>query len=242
MRAQALAAQVKPHDVVANRETGEPHGVRPRTHGRQHAARCEGFLKESRKGAGKNLDGEGHVTPLHYPRFVVQRHMGSVSMPHVKAAFDAFYAQAQEACPGLAVRLVVDPSAGKRGGRSCARAYAYCTCDPRKKQTPVKRGPGRPRKRKTGEAFIVAVAPKIEEADDGRLEALLCHEIAHAVLLHHGYDEHTERDADLCAEQLFGISIYYDVEDVQTTDPMAKQARRPRPYYLDDEDGFTRTT
>ena len=168
--------------------------------------------------------------------------MGSVSMPHVKAAFDAFYAQAQEACPGLAVRLVVDPSAGKRGGRSCARAYAYCTCDPRKKQTPVKRAPGRPRKRKTGEAFIVAVAPKIEEADDGRLEALLCHEIAHAVLLHHGYDEHTERDADLCAEQLFGISIYYDAEDVQTTDPMAKRARRPRPHYLDDEDGFTRTT
>lgn len=160
-----------------------------------------------------------------------------MQLPRTRAAFDALLAHAQEVCPGLRVRLVADPGAGKHGGRACARAYAYCAPDPR-----APKRPRRGRKRATGEAFVVAVAPKIEHSDDGRMEGLLCHELAHAVLLHHGYDEHTERDADACAEQVFDVCIYYDVDDVQTTDAFAAHARRPRPTYLDDEDGMTRTT
>lgn len=159
-----------------------------------------------------------------------------MKMLNTRAAFDTFLERAQEVCPGLRVRLVVDPRAGEHGGKACARAYAYCVPDPRAAQQP-RRG----RKRATGEAFVIAVAPKIEEADDGRIEGLICHELAHAILLHHGYEEHTERDADACAEQVFDVCIYYDVDDVQTTDAFAPHARRPRPPYLDNEDGMTRT-
>jgi len=159
-----------------------------------------------------------------------------MSMPYTKAAFDALLARAQEVCSGLCVRLVVDPRAGMHGGQTCSRAYAYCAPDPK---TPKRPRSGR--KRATGEAFVIAVAPKIEDADDGRMEGLICHELAHAILLHLGYDEHTERDADLCAEQVFDVCIYYDAADVQTTDAFAPRARRPRPHYLDDEHGMTRT-
>lgn len=162
-------------------------------------------------------------------------------MGRVEAAFDTFLAHAQEACPELKVRLMVDPKAGMRGGHRCARAYAYCVPAPRR--VTHARRPGRPRKRAgaNADSYIIAVAPKIAAADDGRLEALLCHELAHAILLHLGDDEHTERDADTCAEHVFGIRIYYDGDDVQTT-TRGPLCRRPRPEYLDDEDGFTRTT
>jgi hypothetical protein len=160
-------------------------------------------------------------------------------LEHVEAAFDVFLAHAQEVCPDLRVQLRLDPKAGMHGGQSCARAYAYCVASPRR--TPVARRPGK-RAGAHADSYIVAVAPKIAHADEGRLEALLCHELAHAILLHLGDDEHTERDADECAERVFRIRIYYDADDVQTTDAFAPKARRPRPLYLDDEHGRTRTT
>lgn len=159
-------------------------------------------------------------------------------LSRVEAAFDTFLARAQEVCPDLQVRLMLDPKAGMRGGRRCARAYAYCVPAPRR-MTAARR-PGK-RAGAHADSYIVAVAPKIAHADDGRLEALLCHELAHAILLHIGDDEHTERDADDCAERVFGITIYYDHDDVQTT-THGPFCRRPRPAYLDDENGFTRTT
>lgn len=162
-------------------------------------------------------------------------------LQHVEAAFDTFLARAQEVCPGLRVRLVVDPDAGKRGGRNCSRAFAYCMCDDRKARLPNSPTSRGRRHRARGEGYIIAVAPKIALADDSRIEALICHELAHAILLHLGHDTHTERDADNCAEFVFDVQIFYDHEDVQTTDASAKHARRPRPTYLDDEDGFTRT-
>jgi hypothetical protein len=51
--------------------------------------------------------------------------------------------------------------------------------------------------------------------------------------------EHTERDADEVAEELFGSPLFYDDEDVQTTDQSAPGARHPRPAYLDGPDGRT---
>lgn len=112
------------------------------------------------------------------------------------------------------------PEAGLRRGRECSRAYAYCT--------------------PAGTGYLIGVAPKMDEANLGRVRGVLCHEFGHAVLLHMGDEDHTERDADACAEYVFGVRIYYDGQDVQTCDPRARGARHPRPRYLDDEDGFTR--
>ena len=141
----------------------------------------------------------------------------------VQACFDALLASVQEQYPSLRCTIEVDESAGERGGRACTRAYAFCE--------DLEDG-----------AFRIAVAHKMNEpsiTDDSRIEGLLRHELAHAVLLHTGDLEHTERDADDVAEALFSSPLYYDEEDVQTTDPSAPGARRPRPFYLDDEHGRT---
>ncbi len=138
----------------------------------------------------------------------------------VQSCFDALLASVQEQYPSLRCTIEVDESAGERGGHACTRAYAFCE--------DLDDG-----------AFRIAVAGKLNDADDSRIEGLLRHELAHAVLLHTGDLEHTERDADDVAEALFSSPLYYDEEDVQTTDPSAPGARRPRPAYLDDEHGRT---
>lgn len=154
---------------------------------------------------------------------------------HVEDAFALLYAHAQQRHPTLRARLVIDPQAGVRGGKACARAFAYCAPDRALPRNPKTQG-----RRARGAGYVIGVAPKIAQVDDFCLEALLCHELAHAVLLNAGNDTHTERDADACAEREFGVRIYYDNLDVQTTNPFAKGARRPRPAYLDDADGFTK--
>ncbi len=141
----------------------------------------------------------------------------------VQACFDALLSLVQEQYPSLSCTIEVDESAGERGGEACARAYAFCE--------DLDDG-----------SFRIAVAHKMNDAEDSRVEGLLRHELAHAVLLHGGDLEHTERDADEVAEALFGSPLYYDEDDVQTTDPSAPGARRPRPAYLDDENGRTRDT
>lgn len=141
----------------------------------------------------------------------------------VQACFDALLSLVQEQYPSLACTIEVDESAGERGGHACTRAYAFCE--------DLDDG-----------SFRIAVAHKMNEADDSRIEGLLRHELAHAVLLHGGDLEHTERDADEVAEALFGSPLYYDEDDVQTTDPSAPGARRPRPAYLDDAQGRTLDT
>ena len=138
----------------------------------------------------------------------------------VRAAFDALLSSVQEQYPSLSCTLDVDAKAGQRDGQACARAYAFCE--------DLDDG-----------SFRIAVAAKMNDADDSRVEGLLRHELAHAVLLHGGDMEHTERDADEVAEELFGSPLFYDDEDVQTTDQSAPGARRPRPPYLDGADGRT---
>lgn len=138
----------------------------------------------------------------------------------VQACFDALLSSVQEQYPSLSCTLRVDSKAGQRDGQACARAYAFCE--------DLDDG-----------SFRIAVAAKINDADDSRVEGLLRHELAHAVLLHGGDMEHTERDADEVAEELFGSPLFYDDEDVQTTDQSAPGARHPRPAYLDGPDGRT---
>jgi hypothetical protein len=139
----------------------------------------------------------------------------------VQSCFDALLSLVQEQYPSLSCTIEVDEAAGERGGHACNRAYAFCE--------DLDDG-----------SFRIAVAHKLNDADDSRVEGLLRHELAHAVLLHTGDLEHTERDADEVAEALFGSPLFYDEEDVQTTDQSAPGARRPRPPYLDDEQGRTR--
>ena len=57
--------------------------------------------------------------------------------------------------------------------------------------------------------------------------AVIAHEIAHCDLIQSDI-EHTERDADKHAEDIFAIKISYDHNNVQTT----SIGKRPRPIYL----------
>jgi integrase len=75
----------------------------------------------------------------------------------------------------------------------------------------------------------VVVAPKMIRAPKHRRDAVLMHEIGHAILLSQGVLNHTEREADALAERVFGVRIGYDADDVQTLDGGV----RPRPAYLD---------
>ena len=160
----------------------------------------------------------------HYRR--ARRARARVS-PRVQACFDALLSLVQEQYPSLSCTIEVDETAGERDGKACSRAFAFCE------------------DHGEGGAFRIAIAGKLNDpdlADDSRVDGILRHELAHAVLLHGGDTEHTERDADEVAEALFGSPIFYDEDDVQTTDPSAPGARRPRPEYLDDEDGRTLDT
>lgn len=74
----------------------------------------------------------------------------------------------------------------------------------------------------------ILVAPKIEGEPDEVISALLRHELAHAILLHHGDEYHSERAADALAEAVWGDRINYDHRDVQTLAP----GRHPRPGHL----------
>jgi hypothetical protein len=77
------------------------------------------------------------------------------------------------------------------------------------------------------EAQII-VAPKIEAEPDAVIDALLRHELAHGILLFHGHDGHSERDADELAEAIWGDRLNYDYRDVQTLAP----GQWPRPRHL----------
>jgi len=74
----------------------------------------------------------------------------------------------------------------------------------------------------------VIVAPKMESEPDAVIHALLRHEIAHGILLFHGNENHSERDADALAEAVWGDRLNYDARDVQTLAP----GKHPRPRHL----------
>lgn len=75
----------------------------------------------------------------------------------------------------------------------------------------------------------VYVRPKLAAQPPERIDAVLMHELGHVILIQHGYEDHTERDCDECAEGAFGVEISYDADDVQTLGPGV----RPRPAHLD---------
>jgi len=77
-------------------------------------------------------------------------------------------------------------------------------------------------------ADTIYVSPKLLGADEARIEGLLMHELAHVYMLKLGLHAHTELQTDELAYVLFDKRIYYDKDDVQTTQP----GRHPRPSYL----------
>lgn len=56
-------------------------------------------------------------------------------------------------------------------------------------------------------------------------DALLRHEISHAILLAANCVDHTERDCDEMAEAVFGKRLYYDDRDVETLTVTNKPVR-----------------
>ena len=78
----------------------------------------------------------------------------------------------------------------------------------------------------TGE--VIYFSPKIFKASEDRVQGLLRHELAHALLIQNGDYDHWETEADEVAEICFGHPIYYDKDDVQCI----SGGRRPRPEYL----------
>lgn len=130
-----------------------------------------------------------------------------------QAAFEALVhervAQAGGAFPDLSLRVSV--SLGDPAEFPEDRNYAYSAWD--------------------GHTASIVFAPKVLDADPAQQDALLRHELSHAVLQHAGLP-HSERDCDAAAERIFGAPLYYDHRDVQTLNPHAPGARRPRPAYL----------
>ena len=80
-----------------------------------------------------------------------------------------------------------------------------------------------------GERAQIVFAPKISRASTNRQDALIRHELSHA-LLQSAELNHNERECDAVAERIFGDRIYYDSENVQTLNE--QNSRRPRPTHL----------
>jgi hypothetical protein len=98
------------------------------------------------------------------------------------------------------------------------RAHAYC------QQAPTGRGGTR------GGELSIVYAPKLATSRWRRVTGVLAHEYGHAVLLEAGIQDHSERDADRAAYELFGIKIHYDLADIQTIadTPTVSQVRPGR--------------
>lgn len=106
------------------------------------------------------------------------------------------------------VALVIDDEAALQG-RTEARACAAAGVDDKNDGT-------------------VYIARKLLSFDGEKQRGVLAHELAHVSLLQHGNEDHSEREADAHAKRLFGFTISYDSDDIQTTGP----GIAPRPAYL----------
>lgn len=139
--------------------------------------------------------------------------MSAPAKQRLQAAFEALVrkrvTQAGAAFPDLPLRVSV--SLGDPAEFPEDRNYAYSAWD--------------------GASASIVFSPKVLDADAEQQDALLRHELSHAVLQHAGLP-HSERDCDDAAERIFGDPLYYDHRDVQTLNPRAPGARRPRPAYL----------
>lgn len=133
----------------------------------------------------------------------------------VRSIFARLLRDVRREYPTLRVELRV----GSARSFPAARDYARCIY-----QTPNPR----PARARGASPSVIEVAPKMGGAAPHRIEALLRHEFGHAILVHAGILDHTERQADTVAEVLWGDPIYYDAIDVQTL----QGGQWPRPAHL----------
>jgi hypothetical protein len=118
--------------------------------------------------------------------------------------FDDLVEHVKQIYPTFRCKLVVNNEKAL-AGRTEKRAYAACS------------------------GTQIYVATKIYDAPMPRVEGILMHEMAHAILMQMGDYDHSERAADEMAEEVFGQRINYDKEDVQTTG----KGTHPRPAHLE---------
>jgi hypothetical protein len=76
--------------------------------------------------------------------------------------------------------------------------------------------------------IIVVFAPKMLRATPDRIQAIMRHEMSHALHMFQNNHDHSEQQTDDLAEQIWGDRIYYDDEDLQTLE----YGKYPRPSYL----------
>lgn len=79
-----------------------------------------------------------------------------------------------------------------------------------------------------GQTAAIVFAPKTLRAPLARQDALIRHELSHA-LMQTAELEHSERECDALAEKVFGDHLYYDAACIQTLDQeKGVYAIRPR--------------
>lgn len=150
---------------------------------------------------------------------------------HIARLFEDLIATAPVGTFDGPLRLVVDEETALAGRPRSSRAHACCGLD----LVGLDEGTN---------SCTVFIAPKLIEPEKPlpgnrgdrtqalalahRQRGILMHELAHASLLQHGNDTHTEREADALAEKLWGHTIFYDEDGVQTTGHGVSP--RPREY------------
>ena len=85
---------------------------------------------------------------------------------------------------------------------------------------------------------VIMIAPRMEQASNDRITAVLMHEIGHALDFEYSHKDleeacgalpkTPERKADAIAEAIFGVKMYYDIDLVQSL----RSGLRPRPTHL----------
>ena len=76
--------------------------------------------------------------------------------------------------------------------------------------------------------LTIVFAPKMLQANEDRIRAIMRHELSHAIFMSKGNHHHSEQDTDDLAEKLWGAKIQYDDEYIQTL----KNGHYPRPLHL----------
>ena len=118
-------------------------------------------------------------------------------------------AEVQDKRPDLQISLIV----GRSAEFPEARNFAYCAWD--------------------GKASEIVFSPKVLDEPKATQDALIRHELAHAMLQSAGLS-HNERECDAVAEEFWGDLLYYNADDVQTL----TGGIRPRPSHLPNPGGI----
>ena len=134
-------------------------------------------------------------------------------MERVAAIFATERDQAAQVFPRLR-RVILEKS--KAAGRGGARQFAYFDY----------------------QDYVLGVAPKLNKQSDDRIRALIRHELGHGVEALYAYSTverrigvpilTPERYADAVAEAIWGDTIWYDSDDIQTLE----RGVSPRPRRL----------